>query len=340
MVDTKIPPAPSRMREFGIQLAPHDVKEKADSFASMVGKSLFSPGQEADPNTAPEKMFAAGAPSPERFSLSFEFFPPHTFEGLEKLKITARTLAMLYPAYFSVTFGAAGNLQTMNTVLELHRSNLRIPIAPHISCIGTSPNSVRQLLNSYKQVGINHLVVLRGDVPSGMVRPGFFHYAIDLVKFIREETGDHFFIDVAAYPEYHPEAIDPDNDLMHFNNKMQAGANRAITQYFFNTDSYWHFVERCHQKGIRDPIIPGIMPINNFYQLQRFSDNCGAEIPRWLRMRLAKFADDTESLSAFGNEFITHLCQRLLGQGAPGLHFYTLNKAESSLSICQKLNWV
>jgi methylenetetrahydrofolate reductase (NADPH) len=287
-------------------------------------------------------MFTIAAPSPERFSLSFEFFPPHTPEGLEKLKITARTLAMLYPAYFSVTFGVAGNVQdyTLSTVLELHRSNFRIPIAPHISCIGTTPDSIRQLLNHYNQVGINQLVVLRGDVPSGMVKPGYFKYAIDLVKFIREESGDYFFIDVAAYPEYHPEAIDPDSDFKYFSNKVNAGANRAITQYFFNTDSYWYFVERCQRQGIKIPVIPGIMPINNFYQLQRFSDSCCAEIPRWLRLRLAKYADDTESLCAFGNEFVTNLCQRLLDQGAPGLHFYTLNKAESTLSICQKLKWV
>jgi methylenetetrahydrofolate reductase (NADPH) len=316
----QIPPPPARSKGFA------------------VGTSYVT--DEAEETLPEENSFAGPAPSPNAFKLSFEFFPPHTPEGLGKLKHTARTLAMLYPAYYSVTFGAGGNMQTntLNTVQELQRL-AGTPIAPHISCIGSTPESIRQLINTYKQADVRRLVVLRGDVPSGMMRPGYFRYAKDLIAFIRAEIGDHFWIEVAAYPECHPEASCPDSDLKNFKAKVDAGANSALTQYFYNIDSYNYFIDRCNKANITIPIVPGIMPINNYKQLKRFSDNCGAEIPRWINLRLAKYADNPASLKKFGIEVVTNLAQRLLDQGAPGLHFYTLNNADTTMAICQKLSW-
>jgi methylenetetrahydrofolate reductase (NADPH) len=270
-------------------------------------------------------------------SFSCEFFPPKTTEGVANLRATGALLAELKPAYFSVTYGAGGStqertLEAVDTIQELG-----VVAAPHISCIGSSREQISALLTRYQQQGIDHLVALRGDLPSGMLEPGEFRYANELVAFIRETTGDHFYIEVAAYPEYHPQAATADIDLANFKRKVEAGANAAITQYFYNADAYLHFVERCEAVGLAIPIVPGIMPITNYTQLARFSDASGAEIPRWIRQRLAGFADDVESLRAFGLDVTTELCQRLLDAGAPGLHFYTMNRAEPTSTIWRNL---
>jgi len=268
---------------------------------------------------------------------SFEFFPPKTPEGEEKLRKARAQLAQLKPAFMSCTFGAGGSTQegTLKTILEIHREGH--VAAPHISCIGSKRENIAALLDRYREAGIRRLVCLRGDLPSGMAVAGEFRYAADLVGFVRAHTGDWFHVEVAAYPEFHPQARRPADDLAHFKAKIDAGANSAITQYFYNADAYAHFVESVEALGVDVPIVPGIMPINNFTQLARFSDACGAEIPRWIRLRLESFGDDTASIKAFGLDVVTELCDRLLGLGAPGLHFYTLNQAGPTTTIWQRL---
>ncbi|MGD2055656.1 MAG: methylenetetrahydrofolate reductase [NAD(P)H] [Gammaproteobacteria bacterium] len=269
---------------------------------------------------------------------SFEFFPPKTPEGVSKLENTSRLLAGLKPRFFSVTFGAGGSTRekTFETVVDI-RASSGIEVAPHISCISSTRANIREMLEAYRKEGIRRIVALRGDMPSGMVEAGEFRYANELVSYIREQTGDHFHIEVAAYPEYHPQASTPDRDLANFVRKVRAGADGAITQYFYNPDAYFHFIDRAAQAGIHVPIVPGIMPITNYHQLARFSDSCGAEIPRWIRRRLVSFGDDMASLRNFGEEVVTGLCARLLEQGVPGLHFYTLNRAEPSIAIWKNL---
>ena len=268
---------------------------------------------------------------------SFEFFPPKTPEGEAKLRSARAQLAQLKPAFMSCTFGAGGSTQegTLRTVLEMLGEGHAA--APHISCIGSRREAIAALLDRYREAGIRRLVCLRGDLPSGMAVAGEFRYAADLVKFVRAHTGDWFHVEVAAYPEFHPQARRPADDLAHFKAKIDAGANSAITQYFYNADAYVHFVESVEALGVDVPIVPGIMPINNFTQLARFSDACGAEIPRWIRLRLESFGDDTASIKAFGLDVVTELCDRLLGLGAPGLHFYTLNQAGPTTTIWQRL---
>lgn len=259
--------------------------------------------------------------------LSFEFFPPKTADGIANLRETRQKLAVFNPEFFSVTFGAGGSTRdrTMDTVFEIQAEGY--PAAPHISCISSSKAEITELLNAYKDKGIKRLVVLRGDVPSGEVSAGDFKYAVDLVSFIRQETGDWFHLEVAAYPEFHPEALSAAKDIANFKQKVEAGADSAITQYFYNADAYFKFLESCQKEGINIPIVPGIMPIYNYTQLARFSGICGAEIPRWLRMRLEAYADDLPSLRAFGTDVISELCARLMAAGVPSFHFYTLNQA-------------
>jgi len=270
-------------------------------------------------------------------TFSFEFFPPKTPDGVAKLRAARAQLRELRPAFCSVTFGAGGSTRegTLETVREMLAEGL--PSAPHISCIGGSRQSLREVLSQYRAYGVDHLVALRGDLPSGAVDAGEFRYASDLVRFIREETGDHFHVDVACYPEYHPQARNPQEDLDHFEGKVRAGADSAITQYFFNRDAYWSFVDACAARGLTIPIVPGIMPIHSAARLARFSDACGAEIPRWVRRRLEGFGDDAASIRAFGLDVVTDLCAKLLEEGAPGLHFYTLNTAGLTAAIWQRL---
>lgn len=270
-------------------------------------------------------------------TFSFEFFPPKTAEGLAKLRETRKQLAQLQPDFFSVTFGAGGSTQagTLATVLEIQAEGLQA--APHISCMGSTQEGLRETLNTYRDHGIRHTVALRGDLPSGMMQAGEFRYAADLVAFIRKEYGDHFRIEVAAYPEYHPQSRFAQDDLRHFKQKVEAGANAAITQYFFNADAYFHFVDEVTAMGITIPIQPGIMPIVGFSQLARFSDACGAEIPRWIRRKMEGYGDDSASIRAFGLDVVTDLCDKLLTGGAPGLHFFTMNQAGLSSTIWQRL---
>ena len=268
---------------------------------------------------------------------SFEFFPPQTPEGVEKLATTRKQLALLKPEFFSVTFGAGGSTQdrTLETIRQIKAEGHNA--APHLSCVGSTRENIRGMLNTYKDMGIKRIVALRGDLPSGMGSIGEFQYANELVSFIRAQTGDHFHIEVAAYPEFHPQAKSPRDDLLNFKRKIEAGANSAITQYFYNADGYFRFVEACRKLGITVPIVPGIMPIVKFAQLARFSDACGAEIPRWMRKQLESYGDDSDAVQAFGLEVVTQLCERLLKGGAPGLHFYTLNQAAPSLAIWHRL---
>ncbi|HEX8980223.1 MAG TPA: methylenetetrahydrofolate reductase [NAD(P)H] [Parasulfuritortus sp.] len=270
-------------------------------------------------------------------TFSMEFFPPKTPEGVAKLRETRRQLAQLKPKFFSVTFGAGGSTRdrTLETVVEIQGEGLEA--APHLSCIGSTQENIRDVLNTYKSHGIRHIVALRGDLPSGVADPGEFHYANELVEFIRKETGDWFEIEVAAYPEMHPQARNYQQDLLNFKRKVDAGANAAITQYFFNADAYFHFRDECLALGIDIPIVPGIMPISNYGQLARFSAMCGAEIPRWLAKKLESYYDDSASIKAFGLDFITELCDRLLSDEAPGLHFYTLNQAGLTSTLWQRL---
>ncbi len=270
-------------------------------------------------------------------NFSLELFPPQTPEGSEKLRATRAALATLKPRFFSVTFGAGGSTRdrTLDTVLEIQSEGHQA--APHLSCIGSTRESIRAILDQYRTHGIRHLVALRGDLPSGMAEPGSFRYANELVEFIRTETGDWFHIEVAAYPEYHPQARSPKDDLLAFKRKVDAGADSAITQYFYNFDAYEYFVEQCMALGIDIPIVPGIMPIASFSSLARFSDNCGAEIPRWIRRKLESYSDDSASIRAFGLDVVTSLCEKLLASGAPGLHFYTLNQAALTSALWQRL---
>jgi len=272
---------------------------------------------------------------PKTFSV--EFFPPQTPEGVAKLRTTRAQLATLKPAFFSCTFGAGGSTRdrTLDTVLEIHREGLIA--APHLSCIGSTRENVSAMLAQYRSAGIHRIVALRGDLPSGMAEAGEFHYASELVEFIRRETGDWFHIEVAAYPEVHPQAISAEKDLANFKRKIDAGANSAITQYFFNADAYEHFANAARAAGISVPIVPGIMPIASYSKLARFSDGCGAEIPRWMRRKLEGFGDDGASIRAFGLDVVTEMCARLLAGGAPGLHFYTLNQAALTTAIWQRL---
>jgi methylenetetrahydrofolate reductase (NADPH) len=270
-------------------------------------------------------------------AFSFEFFPPKTPEGMEKLRAAWRQLAQLKPRFFSCTYGAGGSTRerTLETVLEIKAAGH--PAAPHISCIGATRADVAATLELYRSKGIDHIVALRGDLPSGAASAGELRYANELVAFIRETTGDHFDIEVACYPEFHPQARSPAEDLANFKRKLDAGANSAITQYFFNADSYLRFVDDCEAAGIAAPIVPGIMPIGNFSQLARFSDNCGAEIPRWLRLKMQSLGDDLASIRSLGLDVVTELCDRLLAAGAPGLHFYTMNQAGLTSTIWQRL---
>ncbi|KMN49845.1 5,10-methylenetetrahydrofolate reductase [Chromobacterium violaceum] len=270
-------------------------------------------------------------------TFSFEFFPPKTPEGVAKLRTTRQQLAQFKPQFFSVTFGAGGTTRdgTLSTVLEIRSEGQAA--APHLSCIGSTRENIAAILNEYRGNGIRHLVALRGDIPSGMVAAGEFRYANELVEFIRAEHGDHFHIEVAAYPEFHPQARSAEDDLANFVRKVRAGANSAMTQYFFNADSYFRFVDEVRARGVDIPIVPGIMPISNFGQLCRFSDMCGAEVPRWLRLRMQSYYDDTASIRALGLDVVTELCDRLLQGGAPGLHFYTLNQAGLVSTIWQRL---
>lgn len=269
--------------------------------------------------------------------ISFEFFPPNTEVGHEKLMDVRDRLAVIDPTFFSVTYGAGGSTRkrTFNTVNAVSSSG--ICTAPHLSCIGSDRGELREILSEYRERGVKRLVALRGDLPSGMGARSELRYANELVEFVREETGDHFEIAVAAYPECHPQADNYQRDLENFARKMNAGANIAITQYFFTADAYFHFVERARAIGIEQPIIPGIMPITNYTKLARFSDSCGADIPRWVRKQLESYGDDSESIQKFGTEVISRMSERLLDGGAPGLHFYTLNQAEPSLNVLRNL---
>jgi len=271
-------------------------------------------------------------------AFSFEFFPPQTLEGVEKLRTTRQQLAQFNPKFFSVTFGAGGSTQdrTLETVLEIQAEGYA-EAAPHLSCIGSTSENIRSQLQKYLDSGISYLVALRGDLPSGMAQPGEFRYASELVKFIRREFGNVFHIEVAAYPEYHPQANSAQDDLQNFKRKVEAGADSAITQYFYNADAYFRFVNACEIANIKIPIVPGIMPINRFTQLARFSDACGAEIPRWLRKKMEGYGDDSASIRAYGLDVVTELCSQLLDAGAPGLHFYTMNSPNLTTTIWQRL---
>jgi methylenetetrahydrofolate reductase (NADPH) len=268
---------------------------------------------------------------------SFELFPPQTPEGIEKLRITRKQLAQLNPAYFSVTYGAGGTTRerTLGVALEIQTEGRQV--APHLSCVASTQASLREILEQYRSSGITRIVALRGDMPSGIAEAGEFRYANELVAFVRKEFGSTFHIDVAAYPEYHPQARNARDDLLNFKRKVEAGADAAITQYFYNADAYFAFVDECQALGIQVPIVPGIMPINRFSQLARFSDACGAEIPRWIRLRLQAFGDDIESIKAFGLDVVTDLCERLRSAGVPALHFYTMNQSVATLEIVRRL---
>jgi methylenetetrahydrofolate reductase (NADPH) len=268
---------------------------------------------------------------------SFEFYPPKTEEGAANLQIVHSKLAERNPDFFSVTFGAGGSTRdkTFDTVVDIQ--NKGIDAAPHLSCVASTKENIRSILKSYQEHGISRIVALRGDLPSGMMSAGEFRYANELVDFIRQETGEYFQINVAAYPEVHPQASSAAVDFKNFKRKVEAGANAAITQYFYNADAYFYFVDLCDKNGISIPIIPGIMPITQYAQLFRFSEMCGADIPRWLRKRLEDFGDDRASIQAFGLDLVSNLCQRLLDGGAPGLHFYTMNQSAPTLAILENL---
>jgi methylenetetrahydrofolate reductase (NADPH) len=269
--------------------------------------------------------------------ISFEFFPPQSAEGLDKLRAVRARLAELHPTFFSVTYGAGGSTRerTFDIVMEIAAEGHAA--APHLSCIGSTRTGIREILHSYRDHGIRRIVALRGDLPSGMADAGEFRYANELVEFIRQETGDTFRIEVAAYPEWHPQAKSPREDLLNFKKKVDAGADSAITQFFYNADAYAHFVAEARALGITIPIVPGIMPIGSFSKLARFADSSGAEIPRWMRRKFESYGDDADSIRAFGLDVVTELCERLIALGAPGLHFYTLNQATLSTEIVKRL---
>jgi len=272
-------------------------------------------------------------------AISFEFFPPKTDEQRAQLDKAAKELKALKPEYVSVTFGAGGSTlnYTSETVARLHQQH-GLDVAPHLSCMGGTRKEITDLLDAYRAAGYRRIVALRGDLPSGMATPGDFRYAAELVRFIREYSGEYFHIEVAAYPEMHPQAEDVHTDLRHFKAKVDAGANGAITQYFFNADAYFRFVDDARRLGVSVPIVPGIMPISNYAQLKRFSDACGAEIPRWIAKRMQAYYDDVESIRAMGAEVVAQLCRRLLEGGAPGLHFYTLNRAKATRAVLDQLH--
>ena len=269
--------------------------------------------------------------------LSIEFFPPQTDEGMEKLRVVRDKLAVLKPEFFSVTYGAGGSTRerTLATVMEIAAKGHNA--APHLSCIGSTREGIREILGVFKAQGIRRIVALRGDLPSGMADPGEFRYANELVEFIRAETGDLFHIEVAAYPEWHPQSRSPREDLQNFKRKVDAGANSAITQYFYNANAYENFVAEARAQDITIPIVPGIMPIASFSKLARFSDACGAEIPRWMRRKFESYGDDADSIRAFGLDVVTVLCEDLLQRGAPGLHFYSMNQSALTLEVCRRL---
>jgi methylenetetrahydrofolate reductase (NADPH) len=271
------------------------------------------------------------------FPISLEFFPPKTPEGAEKLRLARQKLYGVRPDFCSVTFGAGGSTQegTLATVREIMGEG--VSAAPHLSCIGQTRESLRDRLAAYGAAGVDRIVALRGDLPSGYGAAGEFRYASDLVAFIRSETGRRFRIEVAAYPEIHPQAKSPDSDLQAFVAKVEAGADAGITQYFFNSDAYFRYVDELQKRGVNVPVVPGIMPIGSSSQLLRFSDACGAEVPRWIRLRLQAFGDDTASIQAFGLDVVTDLCEQLRGAGAPGLHFYTMNQSKAVVEICRRL---
>jgi methylenetetrahydrofolate reductase (NADPH) len=268
---------------------------------------------------------------------SFEFYPPKTEEGAASLQVVHNQLAVLNPDFFSVTFGAGGSTRdkTFDTVVDIQAQG--IAAAPHLSCVASTKDNIRAILKSYQQHGIAKIVALRGDLPSGMMSAGEFRYANELVEFIRLETADYFDIHVAAYPEVHPQAANGVEDFKNFKRKVEAGANSAITQYFYNAEAYFYFVDLCEKNSIDIPIVPGIMPITQYAQLFRFSEMCGADIPRWLRKRLESFGDDKVAVQDFGLDVVSRLCQRLLEAGAPGLHFYTMNQATPTLAILENL---
>lgn len=268
---------------------------------------------------------------------SFEFYPPKTEEGAASLKVVHSKLAELKPDFFSVTFGAGGSTRdlTFDTVIDIQAKG--IAAAPHLSCVASTRDNIRAILKDYQDNGISKIVALRGDLPSGMMSAGEFRYANELVEFIRQETGDYFQIHVAAYPEVHPQSASGIEDFKNFKRKVEAGADAAITQYFYNAEAYFYFLDSCEKNGVDIPVVPGIMPITQYTQLFRFSEMCGADIPRWMRKRLEGFGDDRASIQAFGLDLVTNLCQRLLDNGAPGLHFYTMNQAAPTLAILANL---
>ncbi len=273
---------------------------------------------------------------PQMFSC--EFFPPNTDEGMQKLSVANAQLLRIRPAFFSVTYGAGGSTRerTFQAIRSI-QTHGGAEAAPHLTCVASTRQGVREILANYRAQGIRRLVALRGDLPSGMREFGEFRYANELVEFIRAETGAYFHIEVAAYPEFHPQATSTERDLLNFQRKVEAGANSAITQYFYNADAYFRFVDDCEKLGLDLAIVPGIMPITNFTQLARFSDQCGAEIPRWIRKRLESCGDDRQAIRTHGLEIVTELCRRLLEGGAPGLHFYTMNQSGPTLAICERL---
>lgn len=275
--------------------------------------------------------------SPTHCPLSLEFFPPKTDDGVDKLAAVRQQLYALQPSFCSVTYGAGGSTQdgTLATVQAMMAEGQEA--APHFSCIGASKASIREKLQQFKALGIRRIVALRGDLPSGYGGFGEFRYASELVAFIREETGDHFHLEVAAYPEMHPQARSPQADLQAYLAKVRAGASSAITQFFFNSDAYFRFVEEAQALGAEIPVVPGIMPITNASGILRFADSCGADVPRWIRLRLQGFGDDSASIKAFGLDVVTDLCEQLRAGGAPGLHFYTMNQSATTLEICRRL---
>ena len=273
----------------------------------------------------------------KRTEISIEFFPPQTPEGVDKLRTTRAKLAELKPEFFSVTYGAGGSMRERTFAIVREIAAEGLSAAPHLSCIGSTRESIRAILDEYKAENIRRIVALRGDLPSGTGDAGEFRYANELVEFIRGETGDTFSIEVAAYPEWHPQARSPEDDLAAFVKKVKAGPNSAITQYFYTADAYFHFVDAVRARGVDIPIVPGIMPISGFSKLARFSDACGAEIPRWMRKKFEGFGDDADSIKAFGLDVVTELCEKLLAGGAPGLHFYCMNQAALTTEICKRL---
>ena len=271
-------------------------------------------------------------------TISFEFFPPKTSEGSDRLAQSVKELSVYQPEFYSVTYGAGGStrdgtLSTVNMVRDITAAD----VAPHITCIGSTIDEILEIITKYRQQGVKRLVALRGDLPSGMGNVGELKYASELVTLIRHETGNQFIIEVAAYPECHPQAKNMQDDILNLKRKYEAGANRAITQFFFNSDAYFYLLEDCARHGISMDVVPGIMPVTQFHRLANFADTCGAEIPRWLRKRLEHFGDDVESIQAFGQDFITELCAKLIEGGAPGLHFYTLNKSHPTVQLLKGL---